>query len=138
MQRRNKFLLGGLGFLGVSALVSGTLVASAYRGDPTKTGPNYSPERHAQIEKAFESNDYATWKNLMNGKGRILNVVNEGNFARFSQIHKLMEEGKTDEANKIRAELGLGTSAGKGVGRGVGNQNGQGRGGVNCPYNQTK
>jgi len=130
----NKFLLGGLGLMGVSVLASSAFVASAYRGDATKTGPNYSPERHAEMEKAFESNDYQAWKELMNGKGKVMDVINEGNFARFAEMQKLMGEGKTDEANKIRTELGLGT----GMGNGMGNKAGQGRRGGNCAFNQSK
>jgi hypothetical protein len=102
----------GLAIAGVAAYSTGVL---AYRGDANKTGPNYSPERHEQMQKAFENNDYNAWKNLMNGKGRISEVVNEGNFNRFAEAHRLMEEGKNDEANQIRQELGLGK----------GNKNGQ-------------
>lgn len=111
--------------LGLTALVVGGLfalpkAASAYRGDPAVKGPNYTEERHAAMEKAFESNDYNAWKNLMNGHGRVAQVVNKDNFARFAQVHKLFEEGKTEEANKIRAELGLGLQNGSGYGKGMG------------------
>lgn len=114
-----------LAIIGTSVYALGV---SAYQGDATKTGPNYSPERHEQMKKAFENNDYNAWKNLMNGKGRVSIVVNEGNFNRFAEAHKLMEEGKTDEANKIRQELGLGQSGKNGQGMGNG-QKGQNRGG---------
>jgi hypothetical protein len=114
----------GLAIAGAAAYSTGAL---AYRGNLSQTGPNYTPERHDQMEKAFESNDYAAWKNLMNGKGRVSEVVNEGNFNRFAEAHKLTEEGKNDEANKIRQELGLG----QGGKNGRGNDNGQGRRGQN-------
>lgn len=111
--------------LGLTALVIGGLFAlpkatSAYRGDPTVKGPNYTEERHSAMEKAFESNDYNAWKNLMNGRGRVTQVINKDNFARFAKIHELVEDGKTDEANKIRAELGLGLQNGSGYGMGMG------------------
>lgn len=115
----------GLAVAGASVYSTGAL---AYRGDAGKTGPNYSPERHEQMEKAFENNDYNAWKNLMNGKGRVTEVVNEGNFNRFVEAHKLVKEGKTDEANKIRQELGLGQEGGQGKGMHSG-QRGQNRGG---------
>jgi len=115
----------GLAIAGAAAYSTGAL---AYRGDVNKTGPNYSPERHEQMERAFESNDYNAWKNLMNGRGRVSEVVSEGNFNRFAQMHKLMEEGKNDEANKIRQELGLGQGGGQGKGM-VDGQRGQNRGG---------
>ncbi len=92
----------------------------AYQGDPNKQGPNYSPERHEAMEKAFANNDYNAWKNLMQDKGRVTQVINEGNFPKFAQAHKLTEEGKTEEANKIRQELGLGLRNGSGKGQGMG------------------
>jgi len=113
--------------LGVSVLVlgAGVLFASvpsalAYRGDPNVQGPNYSPERHEAMIKAFENKDYNAWKSLMQGKGRVTQVINEGNFARFAEMHQLRLEGKIDEANQIRTELGLGLRNGTGYGQGQG------------------
>lgn len=113
--------------LAISALVLGTGVlfatangVFAYRGDPNVQGPNYSPERHTAMTKAFENNDYNAWKNLMQGKGRVTQVVNEGNFAKFAEAHKLALEGKTEEAESIRRELGLGLRNGSGQGMGYG------------------
>jgi hypothetical protein len=111
----------GLAVAGAAAYSTGAL---AFRGDPNQKGPNYSPARHQEMQKAFESNDYSAWKNLKNGRGRVSEVINEGNFNRFAEMHKLMEAGKTDDANKIRQELGLGQ--GNGMGRG---ERGQNRGG---------
>jgi len=117
--------------LGISVLalagaffIAGSNGASAYRGDPNVKGPNYNPERHAAMQKAFESNDYAAWRALMPGNGRVTQVINESNFAKFAEMHELMEEGKFAEANAIRTELGLGLKNGQGRGMG-------GRGGCN-------
>src|SRR4030042_5671611 len=104
--------------LGAGVLFATTSSALAYRGDPNVQGPNYSPERHEAMTKAFENRDYNAWKELMLGKGRVTQVVNEGNFARFAEMHKLMLEGKTEEANKIRTELGLGLRDGSGKAQG--------------------
>jgi hypothetical protein len=103
------FVLGGL-------LVIPNAV-NAYRGDPNVKGPNFNEERHQQIEQVFENNNYQDWKNLMEGRGRVLEVINEGNFSQFAEAHKLAEEGKIDEARKIRQELGLGLKNGSGQGR---------------------
>lgn len=124
--------------LSISALIiSGFAIMAiansvfAYQGDSSKKGPNYTEERHAAMEKAFESNDYAAWKNQMQGRGRVTQVINEGNFAKFSQMHELMDEGKTAEANAIRTELGLGTGGGqKGC---AGSGAGCARNAGNCP-----
>ena len=115
------YIIGGA----AAVIIMGALAtagASAYRGNPAQFGPNYTPERHEQMEKAFENKDYNAWKSLQNGRGRVSEVVNEGNFFRFSEMHKLMEEGKTAEANQIRQELGLGIGGGQG-------QRGNGTGG---------
>ena len=113
--------------LGVSALaftaVFGTMIAGsayAYQGDYTKKGPNCTQERHEAMEKAFEKNDYNAWKNLMQGKGRVTQVITKDNFAKFAQAHKLGLAGKTAEADKIKAELGLGLHNGSGQGQGMG------------------
>ena len=111
--------------LGLGAIVLGLIatypnIADAYRGDPSVQGPNYSIERHEAIEKAFENKDYNTWKNLMQNRGRITQVINKDNFAKFAEAHELMEQGKTVEAQKIRQELGLGQHNGSGQGSGMG------------------
>ena len=122
---KKTIMLGALGLLGLGAvaLATGTY---AYQGDPAKFGPNYTPERHEAMQKAFESNDYAAWKAQMGERGAARKVT-EQNFARFSEMHKLMLEGKTTEANAIRAELGLGQGGGQG--RGMNANRGQNRGG---------
>lgn len=114
--------------LGLTALVIGGAAIApqailAYRGDPAVKGPNYTEERHAAMEKAFETKDYNAWKTLMAGRGRATQVVNAQNFAKFAQAHELAEQGKTDEANTIRAELGLGLHNGTGQGMGYGRMN---------------
>ncbi len=109
-------LLISLGVLGVSL---GTV--SAYRGDVNVKGPNYSSARHEAMTKAFASKDYESWKKLMDGKGRASQVVTKDNFAKFAEMHNLMQQGKVVEAQKIRQELGLGfhDGSGRGMGRGM-------------------
>ena len=106
--------------LGAGILFATASNTLAYRGDASVTGPNCTAERHEAMTQAFNNNDYNAWKELMQGKGRVTEVVNEGNFARFAEMHKLQLEGKTDEAGAIRAELGLGLRNGSGKGQGMG------------------
>lgn len=111
--------LGSLALLlGVAGVSAGN--ALAYRGDPAVKGPNYSEERHEAMERAFENKDYDAWKNLMQGKGRMTQVINKDNFARFAEAHELAEQGNIAEAQKIRQELGLGLHNGAGKGLGMG------------------
>ncbi|PIR56698.1 MAG: hypothetical protein COU72_04895 [Parcubacteria group bacterium CG10_big_fil_rev_8_21_14_0_10_41_35] len=100
------------GTLALAAMLTAKTV-EAYRGDPNVQGPNYSQERHEAMIQAFADNDYNTWKELMAGKGRVKDVVNETNFSRFAEAHRLALAGKTDEAKQIRAELGLGMGNGR-------------------------
>ena len=124
--------------LGVFALTitASALIAAkgvfAYRGDYTQKGPDCTPERHEAMEQAFENNDYSAWKELKNGRGRVTEVITEDNFVRFAEAHKLTEEGKYEEADQIRQELGLRTKNGDQVGagykRGSGQDYGRGHG----------
>ena len=106
--------------LGIGALFATSSSAFAYRGDPSVTGPNYTAERHEIVTSAFENKDYNAWKQQMQGRGRVTQGVNESNFAKFAEMHQLMIDGKTAEANAIRTELGLGLQNGSGQGQGMG------------------
>lgn len=115
--KKTTFGLGALTLvLGLTAV--STTSALAYRGDPIVKGPNYSTERHTAMLKAFENKDYTAWKNLMQNKGRVTQVITEANFAKFVEAHNLAMQGKTIEAQKIRQELGLGLQNGSGRNRG--------------------
>ncbi len=111
--KKSTLVLGSLAVvLGVVAVSAGS--ALAYKGDPTVKGPNYSTERHTEMTKAFETGDYTAWKNLMQNKGRVTEVITKDNFAKFAEAQKLALQGKTAEAQKIRQELGLGLKNGSG------------------------
>ena len=129
MNKTKKMILG-LGMLGLVLGSFGLMTSSvsAYRGDVTVKGPNYSAEREIAMEKAFETNDYTAWKTLMQNRGRVTQVINKDNFAKFSEAHELAEKGDTVGAQKIRQELGLGLK--NGSGQGMKNNSGAGRG--NC------
>lgn len=115
----NKKILGlaGVATLALGALIVLPGITQAYRGDMSVKGPNYTAERHEAMEKAFENKDFEAWQKLMAGRGRVTQVVNKDNFAKFAEIHELVENGKLAEAQKLRAELGLGLRNGQGQGR---------------------
>ncbi len=111
--KKTSLKLGALALvLGLTAISANS--ALAYKGDPKVQGPNYSPERHTAMTKAFTNKDYTAWKNLMQNRGRVTQVVTEVNFGKFVQAHNLALEGKTAEAQKIRQELELGLKNGSG------------------------
>jgi len=120
--------------LGISALTLATGAflltekVSAHQGDYTQKGPDCDSEKHEAMEQAFENNDYQAWIELMEGRGRVTQVVTKDNFARFAEAHKLAEEENFDGADAIRQELGLRTRDSEKVGAGYKQGNGQGRG----------
>jgi hypothetical protein len=132
MKRKSTIALGAVFALIMGSLIFGVSSSFAYQGDPTKQGPNYTPEREAAMDKAFESKNYDDWKKLMesvqgNGQKRVLTVVNKDNFSKFVDAHNLAEQGKTAEANAIRSELGLGNGSGmRGNSNGTRGQNNNG------------
>jgi len=115
-----KSIIVGASALLLTGLVLTPGLVQAYRGDPSVQGSNYSEERHTEMTAAFEDKDYDAWKNLMQGRGRVTQVVNANNFDKFVQAHQYALEGNLEEANKIRAELGLGLRNGSGQGQGQG------------------
>jgi len=129
--------------LGIIALL-GTGMVFAYQGDPNTLGPNYSEERHAAMQNAFDNMDYNSWYQLMSENerhGRILDVINEDNFETFIKARNAMIEGDSELAQELKSELGLGQGKmirgeGKAQGmRGQGfNQDGSNRAFGTCPY----
>lgn len=117
-----KKLFYSLSALALTAFVGILIVGSvnAYQGDYSKKGPNYTPERHEAMEKAFDNNDYNAWKNLMQGRGRVMQVITQDNLAQFAKAHALAEQGKFAEADAIREDLGLRTRNGEKTGMGYG------------------
>jgi len=123
--------------LGIVTLLGIGLVA-AYQGNPAVQGPNYSEDRHAAMQDAFETGNYDAWVTLMTQDGRhprIVDVITVENFAEFVAAH---QSGDVAALAELRAELGLGQGkmargSGEGMkGSGQG-MRGQGYSG-NCPY----
>ncbi len=117
MQKR--FILTGALALGLGVVVFSPSYALAYRGNAAEHGPNYTPERHAQMLQVFAKKDYNGWKALTNGQG-VARKVTAQNFAQFVRVHELETAGKTQEATALRTSLGLGVRDGSGSGMGQG------------------
>ena len=123
-----KIMLGTV-VLAILLAVGVVATASAYQGDYSKPGPNYSSERHAAMEEAMENTDYQAWSELMSGRGRVTEVITEENFAKFVEAHQLAQAGDRDGADEIRKELGLRTRDGSRMGVGYGQRKSMGAGG---------
>lgn len=116
-----------------AAAVGGFLTVGssmAYKGDPSLKGPNYSPERHEEMQKIFENKDFEAWKSMMQGRRVLEKIDTQEKFNKFVEMRNLKLEGKIDEASKLGEELGIGFGEGKGTGgMGGGKHKGQSRGG---------
>ena len=121
----------GLLALMVVGIVASTSLVSAYRGDYSVKGPNYSEERHEAMETAFDQPNYQAWYALMTEEGRhprVVDVVTESNFATFVKAHEAGESGDDETAAILRAELGLNNGQGLRDGTGFGQGMNQGKG----------
>jgi len=122
------FAIGlGTAVLALGALTLSVATAEAYRGDPGVQRPDCSPERHLDMEQAFETNNYQAWEVLMAGKGRVTEVVNAENFAQFARAHTLAQAGDIEGAKEVRQSLGLGVGGGQHRGERAGAGNSYGK-----------
>ncbi|MCK5466249.1 hypothetical protein KAI56_01990 [Candidatus Parcubacteria bacterium] len=125
MENSNKVLLGSLAVVMMGAFAVSS--AMAYQGDYSKQCPAYSPERHITMTEAMDNNNYEAWRELMADRGRVTQVINADNFARFAEARRLAHSGDLEGADEIRKELGLKTRNGEKVGAGYGEKQGRGR-----------
>jgi len=76
-------------------------------------------EKRAEMEEAIEQG-YDAWKELVeetpHGE-KLLEIINEGNFDRFVEMHEARKDGDHETAKEIAEELGL-KGPGKGFGKG--------------------
>ena len=113
--------------LGMIALLGVSLVA-AYQGDSSVEGPNYSEDRHTDMQAAFASGDYEAWAALMAETGmnsRVMSVVDADNFGLFAELHETTDPVRIAE---LKAELGLGNGSGAKDGSGFGGHKGMKQG----------
>jgi len=129
MNKKHKTTIGVFALAAI-ALTGSQMAVNAYQGDHTKQGPNYSEERHQEMTQAFDNNNYDTWKEQMDGRGRAVDVITRENFAQFASAHQKALAGDEEGAQSIRAELGLGNGQGRGdgQGKGMGRHNSDSRG----------
>lgn len=114
-------VLGGLAVF-TAATASGVALTAATQSadaqDFEEKGERFRPEiseeqkaemqeRREALETAIENNNYDAWKEVMDQRVDVTDVINEENFEQFAEMHQLMEEGEFEQAQEIRDELGL-------------------------------
>lgn len=128
------FILGAMLFVGLGT----TLAANDNSANAAATGngnavrAQFNTENREAIDQAIQSGDYNTWKGLMENTRmgeELLAKVNESNFNRFAEAHKIMQEAK-EKSQAIFDELGIEKpqGPGKGKGKGIGGPKG------GCPF----
>ena len=80
-----------------------------------------SVEEMEAVRNAIQNNDYEAFKEAVAKNSRMSDAVNEDNFAKLVEAHKLREQGKFEEAKEIMEELGLGRPRAAGFKAGFGN-----------------
>ena len=104
MNTLKRFATAGLATLAI--LVAITVGTSADEADENLAkGPKFNSENHQAVMEAVENCDYDDWYNALTKDGNeppILEYINEGNFARFCEMHDLRMQ-----AQAIAEELGL-------------------------------
>lgn len=101
--------------IALSAIVATFGIAAYTNANFTYFGLNQ--EQREAMEQAVEDGDYNTWKSIQDSKTKITDIITKENFAKFSEMHNLIQAGKIDEANVLSDELGLPTR-GRRMGRG--------------------
>lgn len=135
---KNKIIVGAAALTALIAVVG--LAFSSYAAGGKGLGMMFGlggneADRQANMEKAkvnqeamqaaITNNDYNAWKTLMEErKSEMMKKVDEfaskitqETFAKLVEINKLVSEGKNNEANKIRQELGFNLGLGGFMGR---------------------
>ncbi len=72
---------------------------------------------HQAVQQALESGDYNAWENALPAQAQSMmgQTITKDNFPKLVQMHKLMEDGKYDQASQLRQELGLPSHNGMGM-----------------------
>ena len=101
----------------VLTVLAGTQLASANTEDEVaETGPNGpNNENHQLLKEALDNNDYQAFLEV--APDEMLEVINEGNFARLIEAHEYMNVAheNMESAKAIYEELGLKGPMGQGM-----------------------
>lgn len=117
-----KIILSGGIFLAV-LMIAGMVFAQPFGQNNEKRNFQFNSEEmqevHEQIEAAISSGDYEAWvaiheENKLNGRGNMLEVINEDNFPLLAELQDHREAVK-----QIKEELGIENQRGPGFRQGA-------------------
>lgn len=87
--------------IAATALGTGSFVNAEFGGG---MGMNRG-DRSEACQEFFDKNDYEGWKNFITSEAT--EFSSQENFENLKQVHELMADGKIEEAESLRAELGI-------------------------------
>ncbi len=102
--RRALLISAGI-FLLLVIAVAAPLIYQAY-ASTTSAQQQAIQTKNAAISQAIVNNDYNTWSSLVTDP-KLKAQVNASNFNSFAQAYRLLEQGKLDEADVIKQQIGL-------------------------------
>ena len=70
-------------------------------------GKGQGPGMNEEVKAALDNNDFQAWLKAVGDKNPQKDIINEQNFSKFVEAHKLMQADKFEDAQKIFDELGL-------------------------------
>ena len=119
-KNNNKHLLIGAIMLSIGIMSGAAISVSADTSAPSKTnkenhrffnkfhGKKSKHNKNPEIIQAIENSDYQTWKEIINKRPRITDIIDtEEKFNKLVEAHNLMKDGKFKEAKTIKESLGL-------------------------------
>lgn len=74
-------------------------------GGKGQFGNEMRHEMREEVQTAIQNRDYSAWKEAM--MPPVFQYINEGNFDTFADMHEAIQNGDTEKAEQLRAQLGL-------------------------------
>ncbi len=133
MGKKQYLLVAVLGLILTTAAVSATTFAFGGRGMGAGLQADDAMRQQIDtVQQSITNNDYNAWQQAMTTRVTEMRQqatdleakINQDTFNKLTQAHKLMQDGKRDEAKAIFDELGMfgpmGHMGGRGMGQGMG------------------
>jgi TolA-binding protein len=133
MGKKQYLLVAVLGLILTTAAVSATTFAFGGRGmGAGLQADDAKRQQNDAVQQSITNNDYNAWQQAMTTRVTEMRQqatdletkINQDTFNKLTQAHKLMQDGKRDEAKAIFDELGMfgpmGHMGGRGMGQGMG------------------
>ncbi|MFH1523184.1 MAG: hypothetical protein ABIE43_05210 [Patescibacteria group bacterium] len=121
---KSKIIAGAAGLTAIIAVIGLSLVTFAqdngsghlfWGKDKNLKG---NPEQHQAMMEAFTNNDYEAWLKLTEGN-QAADKISQEDFEKLAQVKVLWAEGKYEEAEELKKELGLDYGHMQGMGKGM-------------------